>query len=52
MRPRLLVLLLGCAAIALGAVVLIRNQAPDDELLGGGVIAAGLGLILGALPAN
>jgi len=50
-RPRLLVILLGCAAIVLGALVVIRNKGLDDELLGGGVMAAGLGLILGALPA-
>jgi len=47
---RLVVILLGCAAIVLGVLAMIRNQAAiDDELLGGGVIAAGLGLIVSAL---
>jgi hypothetical protein len=45
------VLLLGCAAIVLGALVVARNPPGlDDELLGGGIIAAGLAIILAALP--
>jgi len=50
-RTRLLVLLLGCAAIVLSGLVLARNIAAlDDEFLAGGILAAGLAVILAALP--
>jgi hypothetical protein len=51
-NTRLYVVLLGCAALVLGALVLIRYNSLDDELLGGGLIALGLAAIIGALPAG
>jgi len=44
------VILLGCASVVVGAVVLITSAVRDTELLGGGLIANGLGLIVAALP--
>lgn len=51
MKVRVYVLLLGCATIVLGGLVLARNIAgTDDKLLAGGLVAAGLAVILAALP--
>jgi len=49
-NARLYVMLLGCAAIVLGALALIRSAVLETELLGGGLIANGIGLVLHALP--
>jgi len=51
MRVQLYTILLGCAAIVLGGVVLARNlHGTDDDLLASGLIAAGVAIILAALP--
>jgi len=50
-NARLAVILLGCAAVILGGLVLARNPPGlDDEFLAGGIIAAGLAIIIAALP--
>jgi hypothetical protein len=50
MRPQLYAILLGCAAIVLGGVVLVLNRARDTELLAAGVVAAGLAVVSACLP--
>jgi hypothetical protein len=49
-RARLVLIVLGAAALALSTIVLVRNRSPDDELLAGIGFAGGLAMIIVALP--
>jgi hypothetical protein len=45
-----LLLLFAVALLVLGIIVLTRNRSLDDDLLAGGLLAAGLATVVVALP--
>jgi hypothetical protein len=51
-RKTLILILLGCVAVALAVIVLVRNRSFDDEVLATLGLVGGVAIVVNSLPST